>query len=130
MKSENLLITEEMLARYYDLNRIKKEIEAEMSLLKQNFHSYMDSHAGENHKGEAAEGGFKLLRQIRKAEKYNDRMTVDRLYALNLEELVQVVKRPDSKKIDAAIKLGLLQEEELEDCKEVSYTKAIAVKRI
>ncbi|WP_087974099.1 hypothetical protein [Oceanobacillus rekensis] len=129
MSVDNLLITEEMLARFYDLNKMKKEIEAEMSQLKSNFHACMDKFAGANEKGEITEGGFTLLRQIRKSEKFSEKDTVERLEELRLDDLINVVKKPDDGKINAAIELGLLEGKELEDCRITRYTAAIAVKK-
>lgn len=130
MNVDNLLITEEMLARYYDLNKMKKEIESEMNQLKANFHTYMDRYAGENKKGEIFEGGYKLLRQIRKSETFLEKDTVERLEELQMHDLIKVVKKPDDGKVNAAIELGLLKEEELASCKVTNYTQAIAVKKI
>ncbi|WP_067730194.1 hypothetical protein [Oceanobacillus damuensis] len=130
MSAENLLITEEMLARYYDLNKMKKEIDAEMSQLKTNFHAYMDEHEGINKKGELVEGKYKLIRQIRKSEKFHEKDTVALLEEMQLDDLIKVVKKPDDGKINAAIELGLLAEENLEDCRIASYSPAIAVKKL
>ena len=63
MNTDNLLLTEDMLARYYDLNKLKKEIESEMSQLKASFHTHMDKYSGPNKKGEFTEGDYRLLRQ-------------------------------------------------------------------
>ncbi|MFC4025103.1 hypothetical protein ACFOUV_15010 [Oceanobacillus longus] len=130
MSVENLVISEEMLARYYDLNKMKKEIEAEMNQLKSNFHAYMDQYAGANQKGEITEGRYKLLRQIRKSEKFSEKDTVARLEKLQMDDLIKVVEKPDDGKINAAIELGLLAEEDLEDCRITSYSPAIAVKKV
>ncbi|WP_249869243.1 hypothetical protein [Oceanobacillus saliphilus] len=130
MDAENLLITEEMLARYYDLNKMKKEVEAEMSQLKANFNAYMDQYAGTNKKGEVVEGKYKLLRQIRKTEKFHEKDTLELLEEMQLHDLIKVVKKPDDGKINAAIELGLLAEENLKDCRIASYSPAIAVKKI
>ncbi|MGJ9458114.1 hypothetical protein [Oceanobacillus sp. CF4.6] len=130
MSVENLLISEEMLARYYDLNKMKKEIEAEMNQLKSSFHACMDQYAGANQKGEITEGRYKLLRQIRKSEKFSDKETVARLEKLQMDDLIKVVEKPDDGKINAAIELGLLAEADLEDCRITSYSPAIAVKKL
>lgn len=129
MSVENLLVSEDMLARYYDLNRMKKEIDAEMSQLKSNFHTYMDQFAGVNEKGEITEGAYTLLRQIRKTDKFSEKDTIKRLEELHLDDLINVVKKPDDGKINAAIELGLLEGKELEDCRITRYTAAIAVKK-
>ncbi|WP_156291833.1 hypothetical protein [Oceanobacillus salinisoli] len=123
-------ITQEMIERYYNLNRIKKEVEAEMNQLKKTFHTYFDNEVGENEKGEWTTGTYKLQRQVRKTEKFNDNETVERLEELNMNDLIQVVKKPDGDKIDAAINLGLLKAEDLEGCRVVSYSRAISVREV
>jgi len=123
-------ITKDRLERYYDLSRLKKEIEEEMNQIKEEFHAYFDAEVGANKKGEIIEGNYKLLRQVRKTEKYNDSVTVQRLEELNMTDLIQVVKKADGDRIDAAINLGLLKEEDLDGCKKVTYSKAILIKEI
>ncbi|MBP1969361.1 DNA-binding protein YbaB [Virgibacillus natechei] len=122
------MITGDMLARYYELNKKKKEIDTEMKQLKETFHTYFDDQVGANTKGVITDGGFKLQRQIRKSEKYKEEITVNRLEELKMNDLVQVVKKPDSEKIKAAIDLGLLANEDLEDCRLTTFSAAISVK--
>ncbi|RDW20735.1 hypothetical protein [Oceanobacillus chungangensis] len=124
------LITSEMIARYYDLSKLKKEIDSEMSQLKKQFHAYFDEQVGANTKGEVTNGEFKLQRQIRKVEKFVDDLTVTRLEELNMDELIYVEKKPDDEKINAAISLGLLNEEDISDCRVSSFSGAISVKEI
>ncbi|AXI10477.1 hypothetical protein CV093_17970 [Oceanobacillus sp. 143] len=124
------LITAEMIARYYDLNKLKKEIDSEMSQLKKQFHAYFDEQVGVNTKGEITNNGFKLQRQIRKVEKFVDDLTVTRLEELNMDELIYVEKKPDDEKINAAISLGLLNEEDISDCRMSSFSGAISVKEV
>lgn len=123
-------ITKDRLERYYDLSRLKKEIEQEMNQLKEEFHAYFDAEVGANKKAEIIEGNYKLLRQVRKTEKYNDNVTVQRLEALNMTDLIKIEKKADGDKIDAAINLGLINEEDISDCKKITYSKAILVKEI
>ncbi len=130
MNTDNLLLTEDMLARYYDLNKLKKEIESEMSQLKASFHTHMDKYSGPNKKGEFTEGDYRLLRQIRKTEKFKEMDTVERLEELQMHDLIQVVKKPDDGKVNAAIELGLLNEADLDGCRVTSYSQAISVKRM
>ncbi|GIO24158.1 hypothetical protein [Oceanobacillus sp. J11TS1] len=130
MSANNLVLTEDMLARYYELNKKKKEIEAEMNQLKASFHKYMDKYSGPDKKGELVEGNYKILRQVRKTEKFKEKDTVERLEQLQMDDLIQVVKKPDDAKVKAAIELGLLKEEDLESCRAVSYSQAISVKRL
>ncbi|WML39783.1 hypothetical protein RCG19_21855 [Neobacillus sp. OS1-2] len=124
------LITGEMLVRYYELNKQKKEMELEMNQLKDAFQTYFNNLVGSNHKAEITISGFKLQRQIRKTEKYNEDETIKRLEELQMNELIQVVKKPDDGKIKAALNLGFLQPNHLEGCVVTSYTPAISVKPI
>ncbi|QCJ45200.1 hypothetical protein FAY30_12665 [Bacillus sp. S3] len=124
------MITGEMLVRYYELNKQKKEIEFEMNQLKEAFQTYFNHLVGSNHKGEITVSGYKLQRQIRKTEKYNEVVTVERLEELQMNDLIQVVKKPDDAKIKAALNLGLLNPTNLEGCLVTNYTPAITVKPI
>ena len=124
------LITADMIKRYNELSRQKKKIDAELNSLKDVFNAYFDAHVGENTKGELIDHGYKLQRQIRKTERYKEKETIQKLEAINMQDLIQTVKKPDDKKIEAAISLGFLQKEVLADCKEISFSKAISVKEI
>lgn len=128
MSKETPQISGEMLARYHELHAMKKEIDGEMSQLKKKFHAYFDDVAGKDTKGDIVDSGFKLQRQIRKSEKFHEEKTVQRLTALNMSDLIQTVKRPDAEKINAAVQLGLLRNDDLEDCRVRSYSAAITVK--
>lgn len=116
-----------MLANYNDLNRRKKEIEAQLDELKKVFNQYFDMAFGKNVKGEVAISDYQLQRQIRVTEKYEQDTTVHRLEELNLTDLIE--KKPDEAKIKAALNLGLLKEEDLEGCKIINTSQAIYVKR-
>lgn len=128
MKDVNYLITREMLARYQELNDKKKEVEKQLDELKKIFNHYFDISVGENNKGEMIIDDFKLQRQIRTTEKYMQEETVNRLEELKLMDLIQ--KRPDEGKIKSALNLGLLKEEDLEDCRIISLSQAIYVKQL
>jgi hypothetical protein len=119
-----------MLEKYYEYNKKKKEIEVEMNQLKEVFHHYFDKQIGAQGKGEILLGSFKLQRQVRKSEKYNEEPTIRRLEELQMKELVQVVKIPDEAKIKSAIQLGLLSERDLDGCLTTSTSFAITVKPI
>lgn len=123
-----IILTKEMLAHYLELNKRKKEIEAELEELKKTFIQYFDESVGKNVKGEVLIRDYKLQRQIRKIEKYDQETTLRRLEELNLNDLIK--KSPDEKKIKSAIDLGILQEEELKDCKIVNISQAIYVKNV
>ncbi|MEH7121340.1 hypothetical protein V7128_28670 [Neobacillus vireti] len=124
------LITGEMLLRYYELNKQKKEIELEMNELKDAFQRYFNHLVGAQQKGEITVNGFKLQRQIRKTEKFHEVNTVNRLEELQMTDLIQVIKKPDDLKIKAALELGLLEYSHLDGCVSTSYTPAITVKPI
>lgn len=122
------LITREMLAKYDDLSRRKKEIDQQLDQLKKIFNEYLDTAVGEKKKADMMISDYKLQRQIRLTEKYEQEATVAVLEKLNLADLI--VKRPDEGKIKAALDLGLLKEEDLEGCKKISTSQAIFVKQI
>ncbi|TDL63066.1 hypothetical protein E2R56_27565 [Rhodococcus qingshengii] len=119
-----------MLVKYYELCKKKKEIELEMNELKDTFHDYFNKLVGPNNKAEVTINGYKLQRQMRKIEKYNEEVTVKRLEELQMTDLVQVVKKPDDAKIKSALQLGLLDEKNLEGCIVTSYSPAISVKTL
>ncbi|MCL6574190.1 MAG: hypothetical protein K6T88_21345 [Bacillus sp. (in: Bacteria)] len=119
-----------MLIRYYQLNKQKKEIELEMNELKDVFQSYFNNLVGSTNKGEITISGYKLQRQIRKIEKYNEEVTMKRLEELQMSELIQVVKKPDDVKIKAALNLGLLSPNQLEGCLITTCSPAISVKSL
>ncbi|WP_160726081.1 hypothetical protein [Bacillus sp. USDA818B3_A] len=122
------LISGDMLLRYYELNKQKKEIEMEMNELKDTFQRYFNNLVGTQQKGEITVSGFKLQRQIRKTEKFNEEETVKRLEELQMTDLIQVIRRPDDTKIKAALDLGLLSQSHLEGCVTTSYSPALSVK--
>jgi hypothetical protein len=130
VKQNESFITNEMLVKYYELNKKKKEIELEMNQLKDTFHEYFNSLVGPNHKAEVTINGYKLQRQIRKVEKYNEEVTVRRLEELQMSDLVQIVKKPDDVKIKSAIQLGLLKEQQLDGCIVTTFSPAISVKTL
>lgn len=129
-KQEHQLITEQDLDRYYKLSERKKEIEKKMKELNQTFHLYFDETAGENQKGEVHIGQFKLQRQIRKSNYFDNEKTVKRLEELNLHDCIQIIKKPDQKKIESAITLGIIEDEQINDCRLSKNTKAIIVKKV
>ncbi len=128
IKNHESLITGDMLVRYYELNKQKKEIELEMNELKDVFQNYFNNLVGANHKGEIAVSGYKLQRQIRKTEKYKHEETIRMLENLQMNDLIQVVKKPDDEKIKSALNLGLLNPSHLDGCITTTYTPAITVK--
>lgn len=130
IKNNQSLITGDMLVRYYELNKQKKEIELEMNDLKDVFQSYFNNIVGSDHKGEITISGYKLQRQIRKTEKYNEEETIRRLEEFKMNDLIQVVKKPDDVKIKAALNLGLLNASQLDGCVITTSTQAISVKPV
>ena len=130
VKQNDSFITDEMLVKYYELNKKKKEIELEMNQLKDLFQDYFNKLVGPANKAEITINGYKLQRQIRKIEKYNEDVTVKRLEELQMNDLVQIVKKPDDAKIKSALELGLLSQNNLEGCIVTSYSPAISVKTL
>ncbi|KAB2330517.1 hypothetical protein F7731_19775 [Cytobacillus depressus] len=117
-----------MLANYNDLNQRKKEIETQLDELKKVFNQYFDMAFGKNVKGELTVNDYKLQRQIRITEKYEQEATVHRLEELSLMDLIQ--KKPDEAKIKSALHLGFLKEEDLEGCKTINMSQAIYIKSV
>jgi site-specific recombinase XerC len=101
-----------------------------MNELKDAFHQYFNQLVGPNDKGEITINGYKLQRQIRKIEKFHEDETVKRLEALNMNDLIQVIKKPDDLKIKSALTLGLLRPENLEGCMMTTFFPAITVKPV
>jgi hypothetical protein len=124
------MVTKEMLAEYFELNSKKKEIEKELDKYKSVFNQYFDYAVGQYAKGEVTIGSFKLERQIRKTEKFDDDSTVKRLEELRLSDLVQTVKKPDEEKIHSALNLGLISDQDLEGCRIIQSSRAIYVKNL
>jgi hypothetical protein len=124
------MINEELVTRYYQLNQQAKEIDNELKDLKQKFHDYFDTTLGKDSKGESVVGDFMVQRQIRKSESLHEEHTVKVLEELNLAECIQTIQRPDQKKIDAAIALGLLNERDIESCIIRKVSQAIVVKKV
>ncbi|MFB7142495.1 hypothetical protein ACFCYN_23050 [Gottfriedia sp. NPDC056225] len=127
-RKNNFKITEPMLNEYYDLSQKKKDIENQLEELQKVFHGYFDHQVGTNEKGEIIVNNLKLERIIRKREKFDEEMTVNKLEELNLSDLIQIVKRPDGDKIKSAINLGLLNEKDLDGCITINSSQAIYVK--
>ncbi|QQZ11579.1 hypothetical protein I5776_16630 [Heyndrickxia vini] len=117
-----------MIVQYDELNQKKKEVEKELEKLKKAFNQYFDIAVGKNVKGELNISGYKLQRQIRTLEKFEQDETVKRLEELKLTDLIQ--KKPDEVKIKSALNLGLLKETDLEGCVKLNYSQAIYVNPI
>ncbi|WP_028393760.1 hypothetical protein [Bacillus cihuensis] len=126
--SENNLITRDKLAQFIELNRKKKEIEIQLDDLKKDFNQHFDQYVGKFVKGDLTISDYKVQRQIRTTEKFDQEVTVHRLEELNLTDLIQ--KKPDEGKIKAALNLRLLSEADLEGCISTSYSQAIYVKQV
>ncbi|MBU8880403.1 hypothetical protein BGM26_15730 [Bacillus sp. FJAT-29790] len=122
------MVTKEMLAHYIELNRKKKGIETQLDELKKVINLYFDMSVGHNVRGEITLSDYKLQRQVRKIEKYEQEETVKRLEELNLMDLIQ--KRPDERKIKSALDLGLLKDEDLAGCRIINTSQAIYVKHL
>ncbi|MFC4558298.1 hypothetical protein ACFO3D_08735 [Virgibacillus kekensis] len=127
-KDKTPTITEKDLKRYMELNKQKKEIEAEMKHLKKQFNDVLDGLIGKGQKGEFERGGLKVQRQVREAISYDKSSTVEKLEELNLEDCIQVIKQPDAEKLEAAFRLGLADENVFAELRKTKVTQAIIVK--
>ncbi|MEH7382125.1 hypothetical protein V7138_16820 [Bacillus sp. JJ1533] len=123
-------LPEELIEKYVTLSEKAKEIEKELKDMKKVLNDYFDETVGKQEKGESIVGDYKIQRQIRLAESYHDEKMVSRLEELNLIDCIQIIKRPDQQKVDAAITLGLLGQADIEDCIVKKTTNAITVRKI
>ncbi|MCG5102618.1 hypothetical protein [Oceanobacillus alkalisoli] len=123
-------INTDKLERFYNLQEMKREIEQELGELKKEFNQAFDESVGKNQTGEFIRDGYQLKRQIRKTEKFDEERTVQRLEELRMEDLIEMVRRPDKAKIQAAIELGLLRADQLEDLVVRQYSKVLLAKRV
>lgn len=128
MVNSESILTKDMLVRFIELSRRKKDLETELEKLKEMFHQYFDTAVGKNEKGEVTINNYKLQRQIRKTEKFNQEKTVQKLEELNFLDLIQ--KRPDEGKVKSALDLGLIKEQDLEGCRMIKTTAALLVKQL
>lgn len=129
INSSNTILSEESIGRYCQLTEEAKKIDKELKELKQRINLYFDESVGVNEKGEITLGDYKITRQIRNSESYDDVKTVEKLEALNLNDCIEYVKKPDPKKIEAVITLGLLDSNVLSDCVNHKITQAIVVRQ-
>lgn len=127
---KNVFITEEKLHRFYELTEALHQMEKEIEQLKQEFHQYFDHHAGEGMKGEVLIGPYKLQRQVRVSENYDDLKTVQILEELNMVDCIKISKKADKVKVNAALSLGLIKESDLEGCLVKKGVLAISLKKV
>jgi len=125
----NVTISEKLLARYFELSETAKEIEKEMKGIKQVVNSFFDKTIGKDRKGDVVIGNYRLQRQIRVTENFDEEKTVICLEEKHLNDCILTIRIPDKEKIEAAITLGLLDKNEIENCVVRKVTKAISVKR-
>ncbi|WP_208588755.1 hypothetical protein [Gracilibacillus suaedae] len=123
-------LSEEMLKKYYDLNFQKKELEKEMNQIKKQIHHCLDEQFGKQQKAEVQLGKYKAQRIIRSSVHYDQEKTVQKLEELNLEDFILQVKQPDTDKLEAAMKIDLVNEEEFRDCKRNKLSQAITVNEL
>lgn len=128
--NEAIGVTEEEIKRFYVLHDQKKEIEQELHQLKKKFHQFLDGSIGKERKGEIIRGDYQVHRQIRSSSNYMPEVTVQKLDDLNLSDFIITEKRPDTEKLEAAIKLGFVDAATFEDCKNTKVTQAIVVKEV
>ncbi|MFJ5625636.1 hypothetical protein ACIQD3_23840 [Peribacillus loiseleuriae] len=127
-QDEGHLITREKLAQYMELSQKKKDIESQLDALKKDFNQHFDQSVGKLVKGDLMISDYKVQRQIRTTEKFDQEVTVHRLEELNLTDLIQ--KKPDEGKIKSALNLRLLSEADLAGCISTSFSQAIYVKQM
>ena len=72
-EAEKPIVTEEMIKKYYTLNKQVKEIEKELARLKKIFNHYFDLSVGVNEKGRLDFNAYVVQRQVRVAESYQER---------------------------------------------------------
>ncbi|WP_164214734.1 host-nuclease inhibitor Gam family protein [Virgibacillus sp. YIM 98842] len=123
-------VTAEDLERYYTLRKQKTEMEKEINELKKKIHDYFDNHVGEKQKGSVTLGDYQASRQIRSSVHYDREETVEKLEKLNLKDFIIVEEKPDTEKLEAAIKVGLVEKDAFADCKNTKLTQAIVVKEV
>lgn len=123
-------ISGDKLERFMSLQEMKKEIDQELAELKEEFHEFFDESVGKNKAGEYIHGGYKLQRQIRKTEKYDNERAVKRLEELAMDDLIETVRRPDKQKVHAAVELGLLRSDQLADVTVKQYSRVLVVRQV
>ncbi|MFD1737233.1 hypothetical protein ACFSCX_11785 [Bacillus salitolerans] len=123
------VISEEYVAKYVELNEQAKRIKEEMDKIKQVFHTYFDELCGMNEKGEFNIGDYFLQRQIRITNAFDEERLVEKLEALKLGDCIEYVKKPNEQKLEAAIQLGLISEEDIKEYRLSKRTQAISVKK-
>ncbi|MDQ0350385.1 flagellin-like hook-associated protein FlgL [Alkalibacillus filiformis] len=128
--SAEVKLSEEDLQRFYDLNNEKQEIEKELKQLKKQIHHYFDQTFGSGEKAEVKLGKYKAQRSIRASVKYDDEKTVEKLEELNLKEFIVEVKQPDTDKLESAMKLDFVDEQDFAECKKERISQAITVKEL
>ncbi|MED4401907.1 host-nuclease inhibitor Gam family protein [Metabacillus fastidiosus] len=124
------MLTEEMVIRYQQLIEQNKQLEEEISELKREFHQFFNEQYGEEKKGEVKLGNYKIQRQIRKSETLLEDKTVEMLENLKLTDCILTVKKPDKEKIAAAVTLGAISTQSIEECLIRKTTQAIVVREI
>ena len=121
MKEKKVSVTEDMVSRFHELLQQLKEIEKQIREYKSVFNLYFDQTFGPNEKGRIQFQRFTLTRNIRVAEKFQEEKAVAKLEKMNLADCIKIEKKVDTQKVDAAISLGLLEKEALEDCIDRKY---------
>ncbi|GAA0363063.1 host-nuclease inhibitor Gam family protein [Bacillus horti] len=124
------ILSEETVQRFYELTQQAKGIDYELAELKKEIHSSLDQLVGENEKSSLLFGDIQLQRQIRTSMTYDQEKTVSRLEELQLHDCIETIRRPNADRINAAVTLGLLAEEELEGCQLRKDTPALTVRKV
>ncbi|MGM8216366.1 hypothetical protein ACLIA0_12420 [Bacillaceae bacterium W0354] len=122
-------LSEELLKQFYELKQAKKEIDDEISRIRRQILTYFNENYGENINSESQIGNFVVQRKVRKVEKFDDVKTVKKLKELGLEECIMTVEKPDEDKLQSAISLKFIKEEDLDGCIKYKYTPYLTVEK-
>lgn len=97
----------EQISRYYQLKNKQKEIEDEMSALKEQ----IMSHCAEQGLRETSVGGYKVRLVLQERREYDDAKLFE---ALPDKAIWRLLSRADTAKIASLLKLNVLSEQQLE----------------
>ena len=112
---------EQLIARFYELKEIQKQVEDELGTLRSKL---IDAYA---EAGSAEEGDFKLLISYQERRDYSD----DRLYnSLPDPSLWRLMSRADTGKIASLLKLNVIHEKILEGTYEQKKVPVLRVQKL
>ncbi len=114
---------EKTLKRYYQQKQKAKEIEQELSSLREELLAYCSEHEV----AELEQGGHRLKVVTQERKEYDEQKLFDTLPDL---ELWRMLSRPDSAKIASLIKLGVIAEERIRHTYTSKTVKLVQVERM